>query len=122
MTNKEIALNFHSDVFKKHNFENLDAYLHDDFVSHSIYDKITDKRVFIDFFSSFFKSNPDFKSEVKNIIVDNEFVVLHNHNTLNNNSNGFVAVDIFKFKNGKIEEHWDVVQEIPEYSKVSNVF
>ena len=120
--NKQVALKFHKEIFQDHVFDNLDDYLHDKFVSHSIFDPITDKPFFIDFFKGFFSANPEFKSEVKRVIVDGDYVVLHNHNAFNSQHNGFVAVDIFRFRDGKIEEHWDIVQEIPETSKVSNVF
>ena len=33
---------------------------------------------------------------------------------------GMAVVDIFRLENGKIVEHWDVVQEVPETSVNNN--
>ena len=34
--------------------------------------------------------------------------------------NGEVGVDIFRVENGKLVEHWDVIQAIPDNSKNNN--
>jgi predicted SnoaL-like aldol condensation-catalyzing enzyme len=33
---------------------------------------------------------------------------------------GLAVVDIFRIENGKIAEHWDVIQPIPEHSLNNN--
>jgi predicted SnoaL-like aldol condensation-catalyzing enzyme len=33
---------------------------------------------------------------------------------------GMAVVDIFRLENGKIVEHWDVIQEVPEKSANNN--
>ena len=57
---------------------------------------------------------PNSHSEIKRSFVDGDFVILHVHSVREPGSGGRAIVDIFKLENGKIVEHWDVVQEIPE--------
>jgi predicted SnoaL-like aldol condensation-catalyzing enzyme len=57
---------------------------------------------------------PDFRFETKRIIAEGDFVVLHSHLTREPGDRGQAVVDIFRLEDGKIVEHWDVVQEVPE--------
>jgi predicted SnoaL-like aldol condensation-catalyzing enzyme len=47
-------------------------------------------------------------------------VILHLHAVRTPGERGSAIVDIFKLENGKIVEHWDVVQPIPEKSANGN--
>lgn len=63
---------------------------------------------------------PNAHSEIKRSFVDGDFVILHVHSVREPGSRGRAIVDIFKLENGKIVEHWDVVQEVPEKSSNDN--
>ena len=63
---------------------------------------------------------PDFRYELKRIIAEGDYVVLHSHLILKPGDRGTAVVDIFRLENGKIVEHWDVVQEVPETSANNN--
>ena len=63
---------------------------------------------------------PDFRMETKRIIAEGNYVVLHSHLTRKPGDRGLAVVDIFRLENGKIVEHWDVVQEVPETSANNN--
>lgn len=60
------------------------------------------------------------KMDVKRMIADPEFVVVHNLMTMGPSDRGSAVVDIFRVKDGKIVEHWDVTQPIPEQMAHSN--
>jgi predicted SnoaL-like aldol condensation-catalyzing enzyme len=48
-------------------------------------------------------------------------VILHSHwHGLSDNPRGEAVVDIFRLENGKLVEHWDVIQSIPETAANSN--
>ncbi len=64
------------------------------------------------------KDRPDFRVEVKRVIAEGDFVVLHVHMMVDANDRGRAGVEIFRLENGKIVEHWDILQAIPE--KVAN--
>ena len=75
---------------------------------------------FIGFMKRFAQTYPDFHMEPKRIIAEGNYVALHSHLILKPGDRGMAVVDIFRLENGKIVEHWDVVQEVPETSANNN--
>ena len=63
---------------------------------------------------------PDSRGEIKRVFADGDYVILHVHSVRDKGSLGRAIVDIFKLENGKIVEHWDVVQDVPEKSANTN--
>ena len=72
-------------------------------------------------FIEFLKKNfPDARSEIKRVLADGDYVILHVHSIRPPNMRGRAIVEIFRLENGTIDEHWDVIQEIPEESANPN--
>ena len=63
---------------------------------------------------------PNSRNEIKRVIAEGDLVVLHVHSRRSPEDRGRAIVDIFKVENGKIVEHWDVIQDIPEKSANDN--
>ncbi|MGY3696901.1 putative SnoaL-like aldol condensation-catalyzing enzyme [Bradyrhizobium sp. USDA 3240] len=63
---------------------------------------------------------PNSHSEIKRSFVDGDYVILHVHAVREPGTPGNAIVDIFKLEDGKIVEHWDVVQPVPENPANSN--
>jgi predicted SnoaL-like aldol condensation-catalyzing enzyme len=60
-------------------------------------------------------NRPNARGEIKRVFAEGEFVILHVHWTgLLGGKNGEAVVDIFRLEDGKIVEHWDVIQPIPD--------
>ena len=59
-------------------------------------------------------SNPEASFDIKRIIVDGDLAVIHLHGKMNKTTLGGAVADIFRLENGKIVEHWDVLQPVPE--------
>jgi predicted SnoaL-like aldol condensation-catalyzing enzyme len=74
-------------------------------------------RAFLQFLREKF---PQSRSEIKRVFADGDYVILHVHAVREPGTRGVAIVDIFKLENGKIVEHWDVVQEIPEQAANPN--
>lgn len=53
-------------------------------------------------------------------VSEGALVVLHSHFQSGPDDLGSAVIDIFRLENGRIVEHWDVVQRIPEESANSN--
>jgi predicted SnoaL-like aldol condensation-catalyzing enzyme len=62
----------------------------------------------------FAQNFPEFRMESRRMIAEGDIVVLHSHMIRKPGDRGQAIVDIFRLENGKIVEHWDVVQEVPE--------
>ena len=72
-------------------------------------------------FIAFLKDKaPRSHSEIKRSFVDGDTVILHVHAVREPGTRGNAIVDIFKLEGGKIVEHWDVVQPIPETAANAN--
>jgi predicted SnoaL-like aldol condensation-catalyzing enzyme len=63
---------------------------------------------------------PGSHSEIKRVLADGDYVVLHVHAIREPGTRGSAIIDIFKLENSKIVEHWDVTQEIPEKAANAN--
>ena len=63
---------------------------------------------------------PDSHSEIKRSFADGDYVILHVHAVREPGTRGRAIVDIFRLEEGKIVEHWDVAQDIPEKMPHSN--
>jgi len=57
---------------------------------------------------------PNSRNEIKRVIAEGDLVVLHVHSVREPGQRGRAIVDIFRVENGKIVEHWDVLQDVPE--------
>jgi predicted SnoaL-like aldol condensation-catalyzing enzyme len=64
----------------------------------------------------FFKAMPGMSYTVARVIIEGDLAVVHNKLKMNADDRGSGVVDIFRIKDCKIVEHWDVIQAIPEKS------
>ena len=63
---------------------------------------------------------PQSHSEIKQMFADGNYVILHVLAVREPGTRGNAIVDIFRLQDGKIVEHWDVAQPIPEHSANNN--
>ncbi len=78
------------------------------------------KKAFIDYFKQMAKEYPGKRVSFKRIIAEENYVVLHCFQEWPGDQN-YAGIDIFRFDdNGKIIEHWDVLQIVSEASVAAN--
>ena len=75
---------------------------------------------FIAFVKGYVQAYPQMHIDFKRIIAEGDLVVVHSHLTLKPGDRGMAVMDIFRVENGKVVEHWDVLQEVPEKSANTN--
>ena len=68
----------------------------------------------------YIEANPDLHLEFKRIIAEGDYVAVHSHLKPKPGSRGEAVVDIFRVEDGKLVEHWDVVQPVPERAANKN--
>lgn len=77
----------------------------------------------IAFLSSVVKSSPDLKYAPVRIATNGDIAMLHAKVTglsVPGWENGVAVVDIFRVVDGKVVEHWDVVQPLPDEAAHDN--
>jgi predicted SnoaL-like aldol condensation-catalyzing enzyme len=111
--NKQAAAEFYDKAINQKDFDAASKYLGPRYVQHNprAADGPEGLKAFLGFLREKF---PSYHSEIKRTFADGDYVILHVHNVPVPGARGRAIVDIFKFEDGKIVEHWDVAQEIPE--------
>ena len=71
---------------------------------------------FIGFVRGFAGQFPELSIEIKRVVGEGDIVVTHGLIKTSAADPGMVAADFFRLENGKIVEHWDVLQAFPETS------
>lgn len=118
----EVTLAFVQSLMNDHNLELIEKqYAAEQYVQHNrnIKDGIAGV---IEYFKTMTKRFPEFAYEVKNVMVDGDFVTLHSHATLNkkhrgDEGKGFNIIDTWRIADGKLVEHWDSVQPLDNFMR-----
>ena len=111
--NKKAVVEFYDLAINKKDFDAASKYFGPKYIQHNptAPDGIEGFKGFLTFLREKF---PNSKSEIKRVFAEGDFVILHVHSVREPGTRGRAIVDIFRLENGKIVEHWDVVQDIPE--------
>ena len=118
MTNVEVVLRLYEEVFNNKDLSNLDAYMCDDYMQHNPTVK-DGKEGFKEFLDFFFTMDPHM--EILKIFENAEDeVAVFFKCTFRVNGVINKVVDIYRLSEGKLAEHWDVVEhDVKEFSEVN---
>jgi predicted SnoaL-like aldol condensation-catalyzing enzyme len=130
--NKKVVREFYEEVFRKRNLNVVDRYMHDDYIQHNP-DADQGMAGFIKFHVGFFSAIPDFCATINEIVADRDLVYVYNTITGTHTGEGFLGypptgnkvkfdtVDMFRLRDGKLCEHWDVADTRALFSQVGAI-
>lgn len=111
--NKQNAIAFYRMAYLGNPAKAVELYVGADYIQHN--PLVGDgKQPFIDYFDEMARDYADKSIEFVRAIAEGDLVALHTHQTWPGGDE-YVTMDFFRFDdNGKIVEHWDSMQQIPE--------
>lgn len=130
--NKKIVREFYAEVFQKRNLGAVDRFMHDEYIQHNP-DVRQGKAGFVDFHRGFFTAVPDFRATVNRMIAEDDLVFVYNTITGTHLGEGFLdypptgnkiqfdTVDMYRLKDGKLCEHWDVADTRALFTQVGAI-
>ena len=118
--NKQNAIEFYRTAYLGEPARAVELYVGSEYIQHN--PLVGDgKQAFIDYFTKMATQFPNKDIEFIRVVAEGNLVALHTHQIWPDNEE-YVTMDFFRFdENGKIVEHWDSIQKIPDETKNGNL-
>lgn len=116
--NRALVLEFCEAVYNKRDFAIAERLLDEDFIQHN--PKIpTGRQAFIDSYAGVVAHRPGLHSQILRSAASGDLVWTHVHVT-DAGTYQMALINIFRVAHGKIVEHWDVIQAVPDTAANQN--
>lgn len=119
-TNSEIVRAFYELAFNEGKPEEaVERYVGDRYVQHNP-QAADGAEAFVGFVRWYRGEHPELHVDIKRTVAEGDLVVTHSLITTGPGDRGTAAADLFRVEDGRIVEHWDVLQPVPETSANDN--
>jgi predicted SnoaL-like aldol condensation-catalyzing enzyme len=119
-TNKQTVIAFYTLAFNdKRPEEAVQRYVGDRYTQHNPLAG-DGPGPFVEFVKAYTGQFPELNVEIKRVIAEGDLVLTHGLIKTSPEDRGTAAADIFRVEDGKIVEHWDVLQAVPETAANDN--
>lgn len=109
MDNKELIRAFYKEFFNEHNVEAAEKYVREDYMQHNP-GVGQGREALMEAFSSKFAVNPEFCLKIEKMISEDDMISVYIKNIDVEGNTKCRVVDIYRIQDGKLAEHWDVLQ------------
>ena len=117
--NKDNAIAFYQMAYDGNPKKAVELYVGDEYIQHNPLVG-NGPEPLIEYFERMAQEYADKSIEFVRIVAEGDLVALHTHQVWPGNDE-YVTMDFFRFdKNGKIVEHWDAMQQIPDFTENGN--
>lgn len=117
--NKEHAIAFYRMAYQGNPGLAVEKYVGKTYIQHNP-DVADGTEGFISYFEKMHREYPDKSIEFRRCIAEGDLVALHTYQVWPGNEE-YITMDFFRFDTeGKICEHWDAIQKVPESSRNDN--
>lgn len=107
--NKEVIRKFYQEFFNDHIVDSADLYVREDYKQHN--PGVPQGREGLkNAFAEKFKEHPEFCLQIKMLIAEDDMVAVYLKNVDPQGNTRCRVVDIYRFEEGMLAEHWDVLQ------------
>jgi predicted SnoaL-like aldol condensation-catalyzing enzyme len=118
-TNKATVRAYYETAFAGQPELAVERYMGDRYIQHNP-QADNGPAAFIRFVHELRSQNPELRLDIKRIFAEDDFVITHSHLFLKPGDSGLALADFFRLEKGKVVEHWDVIQPVPEKSANQN--
>jgi predicted SnoaL-like aldol condensation-catalyzing enzyme len=130
--NKQVVRDVYRDLFNARDLSQVDRFIRDDYVQHNP-DLPKGKAGFVEFHTVFWAAIPDFHATINHLVAEGDLVWVYNTIRGTHAGTGFLGlpptgnkieydvVDMFRIRDGKLAEHWDVADTRRLFSQVGAI-
>ena len=117
--NKQVVVDYYRMAFDGNPEKAVTDHFGDRYIQHNP-DAADGPEAFIGFVTWLRNEYPNLRLDIKRVLADGDMVVTHSHLILEPGKPGRALADFFLLEDGKVVEHWDVIQDVPEKSANPN--
>ncbi|MFI5734066.1 ester cyclase [Kribbella sp. NPDC051587] len=117
--NRQIVVDFYTGAFGNDPEQAVKDHLGDHYIQHNP-QAADGAEAFLGFVRRIKTAFPAARLTVKRVVAEGDLVVTHSEMTLVPGQPGQALADFFRVEDGKVVEHWDVIQPVPTESANSN--